>query len=245
MKIDRNYFKMVVLLLVVIGLYTFSTHRGDKKKVENINVKFIGNQNLYLTEETVNKLLTVNYGRIKNKIKEKLDLNGIEKVINANKMVKSVQVYFSVDDKLMVEIVQREPIGRVEGATRFYLDDQGKYMPLSKNHSARVPVITGNTIEERLEEVYRILMYIKGDDFFKKNIIGIHIDKENKYRLMFRMENFVVNLGGIDNMEAKFFNFKAFYSKAIKDGILGNYSKVNLEYKKQVVCTKKTVYERI
>ena len=244
MKIDRNYFKVVVLLLVVIGLYTFSAYRGNKKRVENINVKFIGNQNLYLTEEMVNKLLIVNYGKVKNELKEKLDLNSIEKLFNANKMVKSTQVYFSVDDKLTVEIVQRKPIGRVEGAARFYLDDKGKYMPLSKNHSARVPVITGNTVEERFDEVYRILLYTNGDDFFKKNIIGIHIDKENKYQLRFRMENFVVNLGGIDNMEAKFSNFRAFYSKAIKDGILENYSKVNLEYKKQVACTKKTGHEK-
>ena len=52
------------------------------------------------------------------------------------------------------------------------------------------------------------------------------------------MEQFVVNLGGVDKLDEKFNNFKAFYTKANKDKTLGNYNMVSLEFNNQVVCTK-------
>lgn len=238
MRINWNYIKVFALLVAVIGLYAFSNQRSAKKKISEIQIEFIGDQNLYITEGMVNKLLIQNYGSLNNVPKEKLVLNSIEKVIEANKMVKSAQVYLTVNGRLATKIVQRKPIGRIEGSSKFYLDDEGKQMPLSMSHSARVPIITGNITGKSLEDVYEILKYINEDEFLRKNVIGIHIEAEDDYRLKFRMEQFVVNLGGIDSLEEKFNNFKAFYAKANKDKTLEEYNVVSLEFNNQVVCTK-------
>lgn len=238
MRINWSYVKVFVLLIVIVGLYSFSNQRSKVKNVSEINVEFIGDQNLYLTEGTVNKLLIQNYGRLENVAKEKLVLNTVEKVIEANEMVKSAQVYLTVDGKLTSKIVQRKPIGRIEGNEKYYLDDEGKRMPFSKNHSARVPIITGNVTGESLEDVYVILEYINRDSFLRKNVIGIHVKEENNYQLKFRLNEFVVNLGDIENLDEKFGNFKAFYAKANKDKTLANFAIVSLEFNNQVVCTK-------
>lgn len=238
MKSKLNYIKVAVLALVAIGLFAFSNQRSDKRKINGINISFVGDQNLYITQETVNKLLIQNYGPLVNVPKEKLVLNTMEKVLQANEMVKSAQVYLTVNGELTSKIVQRKPIGRVEGITKFYLDDEGKRMPLSNNHSARVPIITGKITGKSLEDVYTILNYINQDDFLRKNVIGIHIEDDEKYQLKFRMENFVVNLGNVENLEEKFTNFMAFYKKAEKDDMLEAYSMVSLEFSNQVVCSK-------
>jgi len=86
-------------------------------------------------------------------------------------MVKSAQVYLTVNGELKTKIVQRKPIGRIEGDSKFYLDDEGKRMPFSMSHSARVPIITGNITGKSLEDVYEILKYINDDDFLRKNVI--------------------------------------------------------------------------
>src|SRR5690606_12929208 len=125
-------------------------------------------------------------------------------------MVKKAQVYVTMNGELTTEISQRKPIGRIEGTTKYYLDDEGKKMPLSHNYSARVPIITGNITGKGLEDVFVILSFINMDNFLRKNVIGIHIENEKNYQLRFRMENFVVNLGDVDNLEEKFNNFKAF-----------------------------------
>ncbi|MGB5227097.1 cell division protein FtsQ/DivIB [Eudoraea sp.] len=238
MKINWNYIKIIGLIICITGLYAFSGHRSDSRTVEGITLKFTGEDNLYLTQSMVNKLLIQNYGIIKNMPKEKLDLDTIEKVIEANEMVKSAQVYLTITGELTSNIAQRQPIGRVEGNTKFYLDEEGENMPLSSNHSARVPIITGNITGKSLEDVYVILQYINKDDFLRKNVIGIHIEAEDNYQLKFRLENFVVNLGNEDDLEQKFNNFKAFYTKAAKDKTLENYNIVSLEFDNQVVCTK-------
>ena len=238
MKINWNYIKFVGLIICITGLYAFSGHRSDSRTAEGITLKFTGEDNLYLTQSMVNKLLIQNYGIIKNMPKEKLDLDTIEKVIEANEMVKSAQVYLTITGELTSNIAQRQPIGRVEGNTKFYLDEEGKNMPLSSNHSARVPIITGNITGKSLEDVYVILKYINKDDFLRKNVIGIHIEAEDNYQLKFRVENFVVNLGNVDDLQQKFNNFKAFYTKAAKDKTLENYNIVSLEFDNQVVCTK-------
>lgn len=238
MRISSNHIKIFALLLAIIGLYAFSNQRSANRKINEIQIEFVGDQNLYITEGMVNKLLIQKYGSLNNVPKEKLVLNSIEKVIEANKMVKSAQVYLTVNGKLATKIVQRKPIGRIEGSSKFYLDDEGKNMPLSMSHSARVPIITGNITGKSLEDVYEILKYINEDEFLRKNVIGIHIEAEDDYRLKFRMEQFVVNLGGIDSLEEKFNNFKAFYAKANKDKTLEEYNVVSLEFNNQVVCTK-------
>ena len=238
MRVNRNYIKLFFLMCCITVLYAFTNHRSSGKKVKGIAVKFVGNDNLYLTEGMVNKLLIQNYGSLQNLPKEKLVLNTIEEVIETNEMVKSAQVYLTVNGELTSKIVQRQPIGRVEGNSKFYLDEEGKRMPLSKNHSARVPIITGKITGKGLEDVYAILKYINEDDFLRKNVIGIHIEEEEKYQLKFRVENFVVNLGNVDDLHEKFNNFKAFYAKAMKDKTLEDYEIVSLEFNNQVVCTK-------
>jgi cell division protein FtsQ len=208
------------------------------KTVSGLEVVFVGDQNLYITQDMVNKLLIQKFGGLENMPKEKLVLNAMEKAIEANKMVKSAQVYLTVDGELKSRIVQRKPIGRVEGDSKFYMDDEGKRMPFSNSHSARVPIITGNITGESLKDVYEILKHINSDDFLRKNVIGIHIEDVARYQLKFRMENFVVNLGSIENLDEKFNNFKAFYAKAQKDATLEKFAVVSLEFNNQVVCTK-------
>jgi len=238
MRVNLSFIKLAALILVITGMYAFSNERNSAKQVAGMKVEFIGDQNLYLTEGAVNKLLIQNCGGLKNVPKENIVLNTVEKALEANEMVKSAQVYLTIDGELTSKIVQRKPIGRIEGDKKFYLDDEGKRMPLSNNHSARVPIITGNISGKSLEDVYVILEHINKDDFFRKSVIGIHVQGDNEYQLRLRLNNFVVNIGGIEDLEAKFSNFKAFYAKANKDETLEDYAVVSLEFNNQVVCTK-------
>ena len=238
MRFNWNYIKLFLLIVCIIGLYSFSDYRSNQRNIEGISLEFVGENSLFLSKDVVNKLLIQNYGSLKNVPKEDIVLNTIEKVIETNDMVKNAQVYLTIDGELKSKIAQRQPIGRIEGLTQFYLDEEGRKMPLSRKYSARVPIITGKITGKSLEDVYVILQFVNDDDFLRKNIIGIHIEDEEKYQLRFRVENFVVNLGDVNDLEEKFSNFKAFYAKALKDQTLDNYKIVSLEFDNQVVCTK-------
>ena len=72
MRINWNFLKLMALMFVVIGLYAFSNGRNQARNITGMKVEFVGDQNLYLTEGTVNKLLIQKYGSLKNVPKEKL-----------------------------------------------------------------------------------------------------------------------------------------------------------------------------
>ncbi len=238
MRINWNIGKLVLLIISITALYAFSVERSTQRNIRGISLEFVGENDMFVTQEMVNKLLIQNYGSLKNLPKEKVVLNTIEEVIETNEMVKNAQVYLTVKGELKSKIEQRQPIGRVEGNSKFYLDKEGRPMPLSRIYSARVPIITGKITGKSLEDVFVILKYINEDDFLRKNVIGIHIEEEEKYQLKFRLESFVVNLGDVEDLEMKFSNFKAFYAKATRDKTLDNYQIVSLEFNNQVVCTK-------
>jgi len=202
-------------------------------------VKFIGNDNLYITQETVNKLLIQNKESITSVPKEILDLNGLESVLNSNSMIKSAEVYVTVNGEVKAEVEQRKPIARVNTNVSYYIDDQGLYMPLSSNHSARVPLVTGFVDKNQLENVFIIADKIHNDAFLKKHIVEIHQNEDKSINLKTRVLDFEIALGKLEHLDKKINNLKAFYQKAKKDNALINYSKVNLKFENQVVCTKK------
>jgi cell division protein FtsQ len=229
---------MIGLLGLVIFLYAFSTTKNTERKVTEPVIKFNGDNNLFLTNENVSKLLIQNNQSVKNKSKETLDLNELETALNSNQMVKSAQVHLSVNGVLTVEIEQKKPIARVRTNASYYIDDQGSYMPLSSNFTARVPLVTGLIEKNNLENVYKMAQKIDEDEFLKTHVIEIHQSENNTIFLKFRQYNFTIQLGSLKHLDKKIMNLKAFYNKALKDKTLNSYANVNLQFDSQVVCTK-------
>lgn len=238
MKINWNYIKMIVLLILVVFLYAFSSTRNAKRLVSQPNIQFIGNKNLFITQEAVSKLLIQNQQGVTNVPKETLDLNDLESTLNANPIIEFAEVYVNVEGKLTAEVKQKTPIARVVSNGNYYIDSNGGVMPLSKNYTERVPFVTGFVDKDNLNTVYTVADYVLKDEFLKQNVIEIHQNKNNSIDLKLRQTKFVVHLGQVKQLGKKINNLKAFYIKATKDKVLDKYSKVSLQFGNQVVCTK-------
>ena len=220
-------------------LYAFSSQKNNCRNLSDLTVNFVGNDNLYITHETVNKLLIQKEEGITSVPKDILDLNELESALTSNSMIKSAEVYVTVNGQVKAEIEQRKPIARVNTNVSYYIDDEGYYMPLSSNHSARVPLVTGFVDKNQLENVFIIADKIHNDAFLKKHIVEIQQNKDKSINLKTRVLDFEITLGKLEHLDKKINNLKAFYQKAKKDNALINYSKVNLKFDSQVVCTKK------
>ena len=245
MKRKTAFWELLLLVVLVLGLYGFASHRYQQAKVEEIEVKFLGNNNLYIDEVAVNKLLIQNHGSLINLPVDQIVLNTIEEEINANPMVQKAQVFLTNSGSMVVQVRQRQPIGRVQTLVEsFYLDQAGKRMPLSEQYTARVPLITGLVSEETLKAVHRILTEVQKDSFLVKNVIGVHIEDKDDYRLELRSEDYRLHLGSADRLVKKFQKFKAFYAQTLLPGQEVEYAKVNLEFRNQVVCTKNQQHGR-
>lgn len=239
MKLNWNYIKGVTLLVLVVFLFAFSTAKNGSRKVSKPTIEFVDEQKPFITHENVSKLLIQNPKGLQNDNKEIIDLNQLESALNSNPMIKNAEVYMSVNGQLSAEIEQKRPIARVHTDASYYIDDEGVYMPLSANYSARVPLVTGMVYKTKLDKIFKVAKKIDEDEFLKQHVIEIHQNDDESIDLRLRMYDFNIQLGDLSKLEKKINNFKAFYKKATKDRTLNTFSSVNLRFDNQVICTKK------
>ena len=112
-------------------------------------------------------------------------------------------------------------------------------MKTSKIYSSRVPVIFNYSESFSHDKIYQMCDLIDSDEFLKKNVTRINFLKNNYIQLNFRDHDFDLVIGEYNNIEKKIKNFKAFYQLAVENEGLDKYSKINLQFENQVVCTNK------
>jgi cell division protein FtsQ len=224
---------------LVIFLFSFTSNRNNNRKLSKAVVVFVGDNAPFVDQETVNKLLIENNKDAKSIGKDKLDLNRLEKVLNAQEMIEKSDVFVSIDGVLKAVVKQKTPIARVfDGDNSFYIDYEGNTMPLSANFTARVPLVSGEINKKNSEELAELFRIIYDDAFLKKNIIGVQIMPNGSLKMLNRNYNYQIDFGGTVRMKAKFNNYKAFFQKAVLDSSLYKYKKIDLRFAQQVVCTK-------
>jgi cell division protein FtsQ len=202
-------------------------------------VVFVGENAPFVDQETVNKLLIENSKDAKSIGKDKLDLNRLEKTLNAQEMIEKSDVFVSIDGVLKAVVKQKTPIARVfDRDNSFYIDYEGNTMPLSANFTARVPLVSGEINKKNSEKLAELFRIIYDDAFLKKNIIGVQIMPNGSLKMLNRNYNYQIDFGGTVRMKAKFNNYKAFFQKAVLDSSLYKYKTIDLRFAQQVVCTK-------
>ncbi|MCG2418471.1 cell division protein FtsQ/DivIB [Aequorivita sp. F47161] len=238
MKRSLEIIKFIILLGVLAFLFSFTNKRNNARKLNKIEVVFTDENNPFITFDTVNKLLIQNHAKVTSIDKETLVLKEMEERLQKNPMVRDAQVYVSVDGTLGAKIEQRRPIGRVSATPDYYIDADGKKMPLSTVYSARVPIITGSS-KNYFNEITSLLLKIDEDEFMKKSVIGVNRLEDGSIQFELRKMDFNVLFGQPENIAQKFQNFKAFYKKTKQDSTLFEYKMVNLKFDNQVIATKK------
>jgi len=237
--LNWNNIRLLLMLTAVAVLYNFGFERNKKREISEIQVDFVGENRLFMTEEIVNNLLKENFGNQKKIIKYDLFLKPLESVIKNHPMIETAEVYVTTNGTLKAQVKQKTPIARIyDKNTIYYMDYNGTKMPLSQNFSARVPIVSGNLNEQNKSEINKLLKYIYDDSFLKKNIISVKIDKDNNIEMRNRNYNYTINFGKPNKIERKFNNYKAFFQKASRDTLINKYKNINLNFTKQVVCTK-------
>ena len=231
--------RLVLMFVLVIFLFSFTSKRSDQRKLTKCKITFVEDNAPFIKQEVVNKLLIENNEEVTSIEKEDLDLNMLEKRLNAHKMIEKSDVFLSIDGILKAVVKQKTPIARIfENGSSFYIDYKGDKMPLSTNFTARVPLVSGRINKNNNEDLAALFRLIYDDSFLKKNIIGIQIMPQGNLLMHNRNFDYQIDFGTLINVEQKFKNYKAFFQKAVLDSSLYKYKKIDLRFSEQVVCTK-------
>ena len=207
--------------------------------------------------EKVYALMDTLEGRI---IKD-ISLNRIAERINAMYYVKNCRIYRSIDGHVVANINQRVPLVRVVNSLNetYYIDNTGRLMKTSHKFTARVPVATGfihtryahdfsleelagNNNLSRSDKVIRdlngMIKFIQEDSFWSAWIDQVYVTRMGEFELIPRNGAHVVEFGSVEDMEEKFEKLLKFYKNGLTHVGWTSYSKINLKYKNQVVCSK-------
>ncbi len=242
MKKYNTIIKFSLLTFVIVFLYGFAAVRNSKKSNKEVKVIFENGENLFVSYETVNKLLIQNLEAYKNQSKENINLNNLEGFLQRNEMIENAEIFLTLSGDLGAIITQRTPVLRVANESEtYYYDKLGVKMPLSDNYSARVPITTDTISGLEGFELITLSNTIRNDEFLKKQIIGIdQIEgkKKNQFELKTRVGDQKIIFGDLSRMEEKIAKLKVFYQKIMLDSTITDYKTINLKFYNQIVCEK-------
>ncbi len=235
MRINWSKIILTLVLILIGGLFYSTNSINAKRNINDIIIDFESTNKLFITKDSILNLLPTNFSD-----KKSIDINAIESLVNSNGFIKNSEAYISIDGDLIITVQQRNPIGRIiSDNTSFYIDDESKIMTTSKIYSSNVPVIFNYSESISYDRIYEICDLVYNDDFLRKNISRVNFINKNYITLNFRDYEFDIELGENKNIDRKIKNFKAFYHRSINNETLNNYSKINLQFENQVVCSNK------
>ena len=241
-KILKNFiYILITLFIVVIVIFSFKKNSSPIKEI------VINSENKFLDRFQIESLITEKMDKdsiIKN-------VNIIEKNILANPFVKEIKLYQDLSNKLIVDLVQYQPIARLvyENKKDLYIDLHGNIFPISTKFSERFILIhTADNINFDLKninstdygkKIFTMINYIINDIFLSKIISEIDINYNKNIIIYPQVSKQKIIFGYPEKIDVKFDKLMLFYKKILPAKGWNTYKTVNLKFKNQIICDKK------
>lgn len=163
----------------------------------------------------------------------------IEEVLSKNPFIRTVDVYVSGNAVLVARITQREPVLRVFGEGQsFYLDSEGKRIPVSPHYTPRVHVLTGPGAAQHAEAMLDMVMTISRDGELNALVGQIEVISRDEIVIIPTVGRARILMGDTSRMTEKFENLKAFYREVMAESGWDRYHSIDLRFRNQIICKK-------
>ena len=229
--------KILIMLFLVTGLTAFSIIKNGDRNININKINYMDSDPIFISVESVNNLLKQSDSNSSALLKRNLNLRKIEDLINDNAFIDFAEVSMNLVGEIGVKIVEKKPVFRVLNG-KYYIDTNGKKMPLSNLFSEHTPLIISDVNSSDYVSLGSLGSFLKNDDFLNSHITGLEIIDNN---LSFHVRNFsyVIKIKGFNQYKIRLTNYKVFYRAVINDSVLRDISSINLNYNNQVIVEKK------
>ncbi|MEG0795277.1 MAG: cell division protein FtsQ [Odoribacter sp.] len=241
MKKILPYILSVSLLAYLIIVLTFATTKLEEVKCKGLQVVVDDTgENAFIDEEGVLRVIKRGYGDLNGRNVVSIDKDSLEHILIRNSVIKSAQIYYSLDGYFHIEITQRMPVLRVMTGEGYYVDEDGKVMPLSGKYTSRVVVATGNISRKfACSGLFPFVMALKDDEFWNALVEQIIVINGDEVVLIPKIGNFRIVLGQLEEVDKKLDNLRLFLHDGISLKGWNRYKEINLKFENQIVCVKK------
>tara|TARA_Y100000741_G_scaffold181395_1_gene137859 strand:- start:119 stop:841 length:723 start_codon:yes stop_codon:yes gene_type:complete len=239
----KSYLDILILFFSIVFITSISTYaiikNKNKRKYERSFI--LSENNIFLNDSIVNKLLTQILNDRYLKPKDILDLNIIESELKNNEYVENAEIYWKFHDVLEIKIKEREPLYILK-KENYYVDSFSNFFPM-KEIKKDLPKVLSELSEIDLKSVTKFILKINNDPFMKSELDKIYINK-NQFRINLKSFDFDIIFGDSKRFKEKIMKLKVFCAFQKVQDSLTNYPLVNLNYLNQVIASKSLVYEK-
>lgn len=235
-----------------IVLLVAAIKRKDAQHCSGISITIEGvNNNFFVDKKDILNIITgIVGGSAMGKAISAFDLKQLESSLQKDIWVKTAQLFFDNNNKLMVKVIEREPLARVftTTGTTFYIDSSLAMLPLSEKSSARLPVFTRFPSDKivlspqdsaLLKDILTVSMAIQKDNFNMAMIDQVDITPQGNFEMVPKIGNTIIIFGDATDIEEKFYKLQLFYKEVMVKAGWNKYNEVNVQYKGQVVAKRK------
>ncbi|MFM7485353.1 MAG: cell division protein FtsQ/DivIB [Cytophagales bacterium] len=245
----RKEVKVAVALLGLSFLIAFAERKQGGSVCRNISVEIENlNENHFLDEADVIKLVETSGEPIKGINIDRINLKQIEKKLKYDKHILDAQLFGDLKGNLVVNVELRRPIARMvqTDAPDAYIAEDGVVMPVSEKYTSRVVLISGHVKpllegedlnkSEEGKQLLAMIEYINADRFWKAQVAQLDIDRSGRIDIFPQVTGQRVEFGKAENIEMKFKKLMIFYKEILPARGWTRYERVNLEYEGQVIA---------
>lgn len=251
-KANKQRIKTFFWLLLLAGLtgvtLMAARFQADEviKSVEAEVLLLDKGNNLILPEDIV-KTVVKKFGPLDKIPVDLVDMRSIEEFLLTSPYVKEARVFVGASGKLTLSIRQRMPIMRIvdNSGTHWYVDADTVRMPVSRNFTARVPLVNGNfpvTKDVRtwpMESLFDITMMMQDNEFMGSLIDQLYVESKDKIWLVPRMGPSKILITGRYDLEDQAERIQKFYKKALPSLGWDTYAYIDTRFAGQIVAKKR------
>lgn len=246
----RKILQTVVTLVVVAGCVvaiTSATKQQRKRTIKGIEVQIQNSEYGFVDAKEVEIMLLTNKNVELSKTQlQKLNVQSMEKVVDANPWVERAQVYVDNDKVLHVNVLQRVPVVRVFDVKgdSYYLDSALKTIPLSDRYVYNAMVVTNvpelkedSISVARKAQIMKLTKFIERDSFWSEQVSQIIMDDKGNFELVPILGKHRILLGQATTLDKKFGQLFRFYTTVLNRIGWDKYEVLDVRYKGQLVAS--------
>lgn len=236
--------------LVVLFVAAMQSRTGKPCKDVKISIKGGENHPFINKNDITLELDPKGLDYLRGRAVKEFNLKAMEDRLKKNPWVSNAELYFDNNHILQVSVQVNKPVARIftEKGASFYIDSSMGALPLSDRYSPRLPVFTGYPSEKInlktkdsviIRDIKNIALYLNEHPFWMAQIDQVDITPERKFEMVPKVGDHLIVFGDGKDINERFHKLEVFYSQVMSKSGWNDYSALDIQFREQVVATKR------
>ncbi len=249
-----GYLLLAIALVLLLGMISRQARHIPCRAVQ---VHIPDSMQLgFVSPEEVKALVVKSLGSFLGRPLKDISTEMIEKNLKKHPYIRTVEAYKDVQGVLHIEVFQRRPVVKVylTNGKIIFIDETGHILPFSRHYPVHLLVASGKVSlpagrnyravsdlprGNPLQDIYHMALFMDGHPFWQAQIEQIFVEGPGEYSLTPRAGAHAILVGDASSFEEKMKKLKALYTHALNNLGWNIYTKINLKFKNQIVCTRR------